>query len=884
MVEAIAVTNTRAVEMTTATGHTTHGLQKTGALCGVAMSSEGFPFLVLFRQMEPDAAYGSINVDLETDLQDESIWRLEHLDLPNNITQFRILLFSSTVNTGGAECKAIEALCGLGVQEDHITLVFILCSTDSLTTICNRFPRVRIITGAIDNEIDPQTQEIIPGLGDFIAMDNGDNIVLLQAVAGVARTVRSLYGPNKLRKQVADELEQTIFTADAYTVLSTLQSQNAGTAVLQQALDQQHKVFGTTANHMRMASSETIPSFQELMWSRKVGALGEILSVGSIATALAVKVASTLDPIEFCGDDVSLQDLVTMHTVLGGATSATSSQVLDGVLLPISDASLDTLRHIFSSTTDNTIVVDGGVVVVAGDLGMADFSMEISVQIIFVNGEIDPKMVDASASNPKAPLCIPVSSYNSLRLIAEMSGAEIIESWDEILPNAIGHENLQLKALELSASRTQEDEENDFATFFVRAVLSGVRCQPHASVVVQGPTKSLAVELRNETFKTICRLRNTLRSNYLLPGNGGFWCACAAAVALETTSNQELLSVVTTKLAEPLLQLGVILLENSGASNDNDSYFSRLAQVQMVKKRFARSVEDVGADKFYSRYYDYRSAEYAVLPPKVVEPECEDGRISYTIEYKSTCAAIRGSFRVIQLLLNIDRHQVTMSSPAASPKKSGMPRRQAALVPLDYSFMGLTTLSEMQQHDPVGGTKKPIPVVSLTTRSSGDELTSPKSVDTLSSPKKRQVPVSLRVNNNKISHLNDMQGALRAVFDYPGMLQWLDISGNELESIPPDVFSAYPDLFTLHLHGNSLSKYSDIDALAKCLPRLHSITLHGNPIEEKKHYRNYAIAAFPNLKQLNFSSVTPGDRDKAETWARIYKNARNGGKSREEDL
>ncbi|KAL3663369.1 hypothetical protein V7S43_011775 [Phytophthora oleae] len=227
-----------------------------------------------------------------------------------------------------------------------------------------------------------------------------------------------------------------------------------------------------------------------------------------------------------------------------------------------------------------------------------------------------------------------------------------------------------------------------------------------------------------------------------------------------------------------------------------------------------------------------------------------------------------------------------MATSAASPKKSGVPRRQAALVPLDYSFMGLASLSEMQQHDPVGGTKKSIPVGSLTNRSSGDELTSPTSVDTSSGAvsKTQQAPVSLRVNNNRISHLADMQEALRAVFDYPGMLQWLDISGNILESIPPDVFSAYPDLFTLHLHGNSLSKYSDIDALAKWLPRLHSITLHGNPIEEKKHYRNYTIAAFPNLKQLNFSSVTPGDRDQAETWARIYKNARNGGKCREEDL
>ncbi|KAH7491798.1 hypothetical protein PRIC1_002794 [Phytophthora ramorum] len=217
----------------------------------------------------------------------------------------------------------------------------------------------------------------------------------------------------------------------------------------------------------------------------------------------------------------------------------------------------------------------------------------------------------------------------------------------------------------------------------------------------------------------------------------------------------------------------------------------------------------------------------------------------------------------------------TSSTGAGSPKKTGVPRRAPVVVPLDYSFMGLSSLSEMQQHDPVSGTKKLLP---LTTRSSrGDDVETQPRLDALSSPtKKRQTPVSLRVNNNKLSHLDDMQDALRAVFDAPGALQWLDLSGNELTSIAPDVFSAYPDLFTLHLHGNQLSKYSDVDALAKWLPHLHSLTLHGNPLEERKHYRNLVIAAFPNLKQLNFSSVTPGDRDKAETWANIYRNARKG--------
>lgn len=133
--------------------------------------------------------------------------------------------------------------------------------------------------------------------------------------------------------------------------------------------------------------------------------------------------------------------------------------------------------------------------------------------------------------------------------------------------------------------------------------------------------------------------------------------------------------------------------------------------------------------------------------------------------------------------------------------------------------------------------------------------------------------VSLRVNNNKISTLDDMHEALGAVFDDPSKLQWLDLSGNALTSIASTAFAPYPDIYTLHLHGNKLQRYADIDSLAACLPRLHALTLHGNPVEEKKHYRNYVIASFPKLQQLDFSSVTRGDREKAETWATIYKRA-----------
>lgn len=407
---------------------------------------------------------------------------------------------------------------------------------------------------------------------------------------------------------------------------------------------------------MRIPLTEAVPTFRSLIWTRQLEALGKILSTESIATSLAVKAASRLDPIRLSGaEDAPLSDLVTSSVVLGGVTSASSSQVFDGVLLPVTEGSpRNALRRRFSQSGE--ISITGGIVALAGDLDTLDFSMDASFHVIFVHGDVSSNVIDASVSTPKAPLIIPVSSYNALRQLAEISGAEIVDSWEELLPNAIGHESLQLNAVNFSVSKALEDEE--LATCFIQVTQSNTRHQPHTSVIVQGPTKSLAEELRNETVKTISRLRNGLRSGYVLPGNGGFWCACAAAVEQEATAlvRQELQSLATTRLIDPLTQLGVILLENAAASDvEDDSFFSRLARVRTVQNRFTRSVLDVGASKFYSRYFDFRSAEYAVLTPKTTEPEGEDDRLSHVDEYESMTSAIRKSFRVIQLLLRIDK-------------------------------------------------------------------------------------------------------------------------------------------------------------------------------------------------------------------------------------
>lgn len=53
---------------------------------------------------------------------------------------------------------------------------------------------------------------------------------------------------------------------------------------------------------------------------------------------------------------------------------------------------------------------------------------------------------------------------------------------------------------------------------------------------------------------------------------------------------------------------------------------------------------------------------------------------------------------------------------------------------------------------------------------------------------------------------------------------------------------------------------------------MKSLTLYGNPVEEMKHYRNVVLYYFPNLTQLDFSVISPGEREKVASWAQIYRN------------
>ncbi|KAK9961770.1 hypothetical protein ABG768_007170 [Culter alburnus] len=125
---------------------------------------------------------------------------------------------------------------------------------------------------------------------------------------------------------------------------------------------------------------------------------------------------------------------------------------------------------------------------------------------------------------------------------------------------------------------------------------------------------------------------------------------------------------------------------------------------------------------------------------------------------------------------------------------------------------------------------------------------------------------TLRLSNNFISDFSGLTDTISALFAEPTRLAWLDLSFNEIRHIDP-VLTQLKELRLLYLHGNYISKLSEVDKLA-VLPSLHTITLHGNPIVTEPDYRAHLIATLPHVKMIDFSAVTKQERQLTSVWQR----------------
>ncbi|KAJ3736877.1 leucine-rich repeat-domain-containing protein [Lentinula guzmanii] len=90
-------------------------------------------------------------------------------------------------------------------------------------------------------------------------------------------------------------------------------------------------------------------------------------------------------------------------------------------------------------------------------------------------------------------------------------------------------------------------------------------------------------------------------------------------------------------------------------------------------------------------------------------------------------------------------------------------------------------------------------------------------------------------------------------------LRTLFIANNRILSISPSIHLSVPNLTTLVLTNNNIAELGDLEPL-KELKNLKYLCLLGNPVREKKWYREWLAWRIPGLRVLDFQRIRDKER------------------------
>lgn len=132
-------------------------------LCGVSILRAGETMEKALMKVTKDIRLGKILI--QTNEHGEPL--LHYCRLPANKVKDYVVLMDPIVGTGSASMMAIRVLLDHDVDEENIILVCLVMASCGVSAISYAFPRVTIITAAVDSQYNYETRQIIPGLGNF---------------------------------------------------------------------------------------------------------------------------------------------------------------------------------------------------------------------------------------------------------------------------------------------------------------------------------------------------------------------------------------------------------------------------------------------------------------------------------------------------------------------------------------------------------------------------------------------------------------------------------------------------------------------------------------------------------------------------------------------
>ncbi|KAJ3738965.1 uracil phosphoribosyltransferase-domain-containing protein [Lentinula detonsa] len=149
--------------VTTPTGSTYVGVGFEGKICGVSILRAGEAMEAGLREVCRSVRIGKILIQRDEETTQPKLF---YSKFPQDIAKRYVLLLDPMLATGGSAIKAVDVLMENGVPEDRIIFINLISSPEGLRTFSEKFPRLKVITGWIDQGLNEKAY-IIPGLGDF---------------------------------------------------------------------------------------------------------------------------------------------------------------------------------------------------------------------------------------------------------------------------------------------------------------------------------------------------------------------------------------------------------------------------------------------------------------------------------------------------------------------------------------------------------------------------------------------------------------------------------------------------------------------------------------------------------------------------------------------
>ena len=132
-------------------------------ICGVSILRAGETMEQALSDVCKDIRIGKILIQTNWESGEPELY---YLRLPKDIKDYQVILMDATVATGAAAMMAIRVLLDHDVPETNINLVSLLMAESGVHTIAYAFPGVKIVTSAVDPEINDKFH-VMPGIGNF---------------------------------------------------------------------------------------------------------------------------------------------------------------------------------------------------------------------------------------------------------------------------------------------------------------------------------------------------------------------------------------------------------------------------------------------------------------------------------------------------------------------------------------------------------------------------------------------------------------------------------------------------------------------------------------------------------------------------------------------